>query len=200
MPVSNFYFGCSPEEFCEYFFRVCLGILHWKMAGILKFFWWIFSGLSLPRNEARKVLEKFGENSEQNPGQNSGRNIEKFGKLSFCNFPDLISFKRHERGFKNLTRSPGLAFCFTGLWTLFGSAARSSHHPCKNGTHSTCLHSTGGHTPRYGDINLKLQSKTPQTRKISKKSPEKGLGSHDSGPRKRKQKKTQSAFPKCLVF
>ena len=28
------YFACSPEEFCEYFFRVCLGILHWKMAGI----------------------------------------------------------------------------------------------------------------------------------------------------------------------
>ena len=28
------YSACSPEEFCEYFFRVCLGILHWKMAGI----------------------------------------------------------------------------------------------------------------------------------------------------------------------
>ena len=24
----NSYFACSPEEFCEYFFRVCLGILH----------------------------------------------------------------------------------------------------------------------------------------------------------------------------
>ena len=23
-----YYFACSPEEFCEYFFRVCLGILH----------------------------------------------------------------------------------------------------------------------------------------------------------------------------
>ena len=22
------YFACSPEEFCEYFLRVCLGILH----------------------------------------------------------------------------------------------------------------------------------------------------------------------------
>ena len=49
------------------------------------FFGWIFSGLRLPRSEARKVLEKFGENS----GQNSGRKFEKFGKLSFCNFPDL---------------------------------------------------------------------------------------------------------------
>ena len=28
------YFACSPEEFCEYLFGVCLGILHWKMAGI----------------------------------------------------------------------------------------------------------------------------------------------------------------------
>ena len=48
-------------------------------------FWWIFSGLRLPWNKARKILEKFGENWEQN----SGRNIEKFGELSFCNFPDL---------------------------------------------------------------------------------------------------------------
>ena len=31
---NKYYFACSPEEFCEYFFRVCLGILHWKMAGI----------------------------------------------------------------------------------------------------------------------------------------------------------------------
>ena len=23
------------------------------------------------------------------------------------------------------------------------------HHPCKNGTHSTCFYSTGGHTPNY---------------------------------------------------
>ena len=52
-------------------------------------FWRFFSGLRLPRNEARKVLEKFGENSEQNSGQNSGRKFEKFGKLSFCDFPDL---------------------------------------------------------------------------------------------------------------
>ena len=43
---------------------------------------------------AKKVLEKFGENSEQTSGQNSGRNIEKFGKLLFCNFPDLLSYSR----------------------------------------------------------------------------------------------------------
>ena len=44
-----------------------------------------FSGLCLPRKEARKLLKRFGENSEQN----SGRNFEKFGKLSFCNSSDL---------------------------------------------------------------------------------------------------------------
>ena len=55
-------------------------------------FWRIFSGLRLPRNEARKVLEKFGENSEQNSGQNSGWKFAKFGKFSFCNFSDL---KKH---------------------------------------------------------------------------------------------------------
>ena len=38
---------------------------------------------SLTRNEARKLFEKFGENSEQNSGR-------KFGELSFCNFSDLI--------------------------------------------------------------------------------------------------------------
>ena len=45
-----------------------------------------FSGLRFPRNEARKLLKQFGENSEHS-GQNSGRTFEKFGKkLSFSNF------------------------------------------------------------------------------------------------------------------
>ena len=59
-------------------------------------FWWIFSGLRLPRNEARKILEKFGENSEQNSGKNSGRKFWKFGELSFCNFSDLTSCKKSD--------------------------------------------------------------------------------------------------------
>ena len=104
--LESNYFASSPEEFCEYFFRVCLGISHWKMAGI---FWWIFSGLCLPRNEARKVLEKFGKNSEQN----SGRKFEKFGKLSFCNFSDLKSnLKKWTLSFSSLfSRVP----CFSSL-------------------------------------------------------------------------------------
>ena len=61
-------------------------------------FWWIFSGLRLPRSEARKLLEKFGENSEQNSGTNSGRKFEKFGELSFCHFSDLrLSSKQATR-------------------------------------------------------------------------------------------------------
>ena len=49
-------------------------------------FWWIFSGLRFPRNEARKILKKIGENSERNSGQNPGQKFEKFGELSFCDF------------------------------------------------------------------------------------------------------------------
>ena len=48
-----------------------------------------------PRNEERKVHEKFGKNSEQNSGQNSGRKFEKLGKLSFCNFTDLRDLPVH---------------------------------------------------------------------------------------------------------
>ena len=39
-------------------------------------------------NKARKLLEKFGENSEQNSGGNSGQKFGKFGELSFCQFSD----------------------------------------------------------------------------------------------------------------
>ena len=53
-----------------------------------EFFWY-----PSPRNEAQKLLKKFGENSEQNSGQNSGRTgqnsgrkFETSGGLSFCNF------------------------------------------------------------------------------------------------------------------
>ena len=56
------------------------------MAGILGEF---FSGLHFPRNEARKLLKKFGKNPERNSGQNPGQKFEKFGELSFCDFSDL---------------------------------------------------------------------------------------------------------------
>ena len=46
---------------------------------------------------------------------------------------------------------PGLAFAFMALraksWICF---PQLPYHPCKDGTHSTCFCSTGGHSPRFG--------------------------------------------------
>ena len=67
--------------FFEFAWEFCIE----KMVGT---FGEIFSGLPLPRDEARK-LNKFEEHSEQNWGQNSGR---EFGELLFCNFADLKVF------------------------------------------------------------------------------------------------------------
>ena len=80
------YFACSPEEFCEYFVRVCLGILHWKMAGIFGEFFLVSVSHETKHEKSSK---NSGENSEQNSAQNSGGKFEKFGKLSFCNFSNL---------------------------------------------------------------------------------------------------------------
>ena len=65
------------------------------MAGIFGEF---FLVSSFPRNKALKILEKFGEISEQNSGQNSGQNFEKFGELSFCNFSDFNKQKYEQTG------------------------------------------------------------------------------------------------------
>ena len=35
------------------------------------------------------------------------------------------------------------------------------HHPCKNGTHSTCFYSTGGHTPIFSEVIFKDPPKIP---------------------------------------
>ena len=77
--LTNSYFARPQKTFVGFFLRVCLGIGEF------------FSGLRFSRNEARKLLKKFGENSEQNSGQNSGRKFEKFGELSFCDFSDLTN-------------------------------------------------------------------------------------------------------------
>ena len=57
-------------------------------------FWLIFSALRFPRNETRKLLKKFRENSEQTSGQNPGQKFKKFGELSFCHFSDLKISKK----------------------------------------------------------------------------------------------------------
>ena len=53
-------------------------------------FWWSFFWSVSHETKNEKSSKKSGKNSEQNSGQNSGRKFEKFGKLPFCNFPDLM--------------------------------------------------------------------------------------------------------------
>ena len=83
-------------------------------------FWWIFSGLRLPRNEARKILEKFRENSEQNSGQNSGRLIQKIRET----FVLRLSWPKHMMTVLHATlaahpwswpRNPQNKWCFQAL-------------------------------------------------------------------------------------
>ena len=62
-------FARSPENFCGFCLRSCLGILHWNMAGISgEFFWPPF-----PTKRSTKLLK----NSGQNSGQNSWWQFEK---------------------------------------------------------------------------------------------------------------------------
>ena len=74
---------CLPRNVLWIFFSYLPGNFALKNGGD---FLWIFSGLRFPRDEARKLLRKFGENSQRNSGQNSGQKFEKFGELSFCDF------------------------------------------------------------------------------------------------------------------
>ena len=106
-----------------FFLRICLGILHWKIR-------WIFSGLRFPRNEAQKLLEKFGENSERN----SGQKFEKFGELWFCDFADLMKVGRLQTQ-RTLTGHPAVlkilrrlnSRCVYGTVICYGdSLARTS--------------------------------------------------------------------------
>ena len=67
------YFACSPENLWICFFRVCLGILHWKRAGIFgEFFWSPFPGKRSTKNPG-KIRRKFGEKF----GAKSGTKIRK---------------------------------------------------------------------------------------------------------------------------
>ena len=76
------YFACSPEEFCEYFFAFAWEFCIERWRGFFVSFFWPPS----PTKQSTKSPRKIRRNS----GQNSGRKFEKFGKLSFCNFSDLM--------------------------------------------------------------------------------------------------------------
>ena len=96
-------------------------------------FWWIFSGLRFPRNEARKLLKIFGENSERNSGQNSGQKFEKFGELSDCDFPDLTKRpikvgKRPIKEEKRPIKATGL-FLRTLKWWKTASLEKPTKRP-----------------------------------------------------------------------
>ena len=69
-------FVASPGTTCECFFFWAWEFCIEKWRGFLVIFLF-FSGLRFPRNEARKLLTFFGENSEQNSGQNPGQKFEK---------------------------------------------------------------------------------------------------------------------------
>ena len=56
------------------FFRICLGILHWKMTGI-------FDESFLVSISHKTKHEKSSNNSEQNSGQNPGQNLENSGSF-----------------------------------------------------------------------------------------------------------------------
>ena len=61
-----------------------------------------------------------------------------------------------------------LAFCFMGLWTFaWICCPQLPHHPYKNGTHSTCFYSTGGHTPRNLGFYLSGSNATPLVSRYS---------------------------------
>ena len=84
------YFARSPKDFCGFFFEFTWNFAS-KNGGD---FWWIFSGLRFPRNEARKLLNKNREKFWVKLGQNSGQKFEKFRELSFGNifWPKLLLF------------------------------------------------------------------------------------------------------------
>ena len=91
--LINSYFACSPVEFCEYIFRVCLGILHWKMAGIFGESFWPPSPTKRSAKNPQKIRGKFGAKF----GAKFGPKIRKIREFSFCNFPDLINRERPKR-------------------------------------------------------------------------------------------------------
>ena len=86
--AASCYLASSPETFCEYLLPICLGILHWKMAGIFGEFFLVSVSHEMKHENSSK---KFGENSERNSRQNSVRKFEKFEELSFCDFSNLTN-------------------------------------------------------------------------------------------------------------
>ena len=85
---SNFYFACSPEEFCECFFSCLPANFALKNGGDFRWiFFWSPSPTKRSTKSPRKIRGKFGAKFGAKFGTKS-----KFGKLSFCNFSDPSNF------------------------------------------------------------------------------------------------------------
>ena len=82
----------SRQRFCNFSFTLP-GDLALKNG---RASWWIFCGLRFPGHKARKILEKFGEISEQNSGR-------KFGDFSFCPLSDLNKYPKPNKPDKRVS-------------------------------------------------------------------------------------------------
>ena len=88
--IQNIFTLPAPQKtFVDFFFGFAWGFCIEKCRGFfVNLFWSPF-----PTKRSTETPQKFGENSEQNSVQNSGRKFEKFGAFSFCDFSDLKHFK-----------------------------------------------------------------------------------------------------------
>ena len=84
--AQDCYFPHSPENFGGFFLRIYMGIFNVELKNGGDFGWIILVSVSheTKHENSLNIQGKIGRNS----GQRSGRNFEKFGKLSFCNFCD----------------------------------------------------------------------------------------------------------------
>ena len=80
--ARKFYFACSPEEFCEFFFVFAWEFCIEKWREFLVNCFWSPSPTKRSTKSPRKIRGKFG-------AKFGGPKVEKFGKHSFCNFSDL---------------------------------------------------------------------------------------------------------------
>ena len=114
MVLDFFNFAPSPEKFCGFFFRTCLGILHWKTAGIFGELFLVSVSHEMKHKNSSK---NSGRNSEQSLGQNSGQ-IFQYGAKYYTRPPNpentLPGWGAYKRGGDKNSCSGGLQNIRTG--------------------------------------------------------------------------------------
>ena len=73
------YFASCPERCCDYFFRICLGFSHRKMAGIFG----VFLGSPFPTKRNTKTPQKLRGNFQAKFGAKTPKSPEKFRSATF---------------------------------------------------------------------------------------------------------------------